>query len=207
VTAKLVVESLIEHWRAFGLPGYAQFDNDTIFQGPHAHPDVVGRVSRLCLSLGVVPVFVVPHEFGFQSMVENYNGTWQAKVWARFPHGSLPDLQGHSQRYVTALRRHRADRIESAPRRRAFPKTWRLNLQSRPRGRIIYVRRTSAVGSVEVLGRSFEVDPHWLNRLVRVEVDLDGDTIRIYRLRRREPQDQPLLKELHHHIKKRRFSE
>ena len=207
VTAKVVVASLIEHWRAFGLPGYAQFDNDTIFQGPHAHPDVVGRVSRLCLSLGVVPVFVVPHEFGFQSAIENYNGTWQAKVWARFEHGSLPDLQGHSQRYVTALRRHRGDRIESAPQRRAFPKHWRLDLQARPRGRIIYLRRTSAVGTVGVLGRSFEVDPHWLNRLVRVEVDLDGNKILIYRLRRREPQDQPLLKELHHHIKNKKFSE
>ena len=38
VTAKLVVESLIEHWRAFGLPGYAQFDNDTIFQGTARPP-------------------------------------------------------------------------------------------------------------------------------------------------------------------------
>jgi hypothetical protein len=207
VTAKLVVESLTEHWRAFGLPGYAQFDNDTIFQGTHAHPDVIGRVSRLCLSLGVVPAFVVPHEFGFQSAIENYNGAWQAKVWARFQHGSLRDLQGHSRRYVTALRRHRADRIESAPRRRAFPTGWHLNLQSRPRGRIMYLRRTGATGAVEVLGRSFEVGPHWLNRLVRVEVDLDGDKIRIYRLRRREPRDQPLLKELHHHIKRRRFSE
>src|SRR5512143_3046700 len=200
VTAQLVVESLIEHWRAFGLPGYAQFDNDTIFQGTHAHPDVVGRVSRLCLSLGVAPVFVVPHEFGFQSTIENYNGTWQAKVWARFQHGSLADLQGQSQRYVTALRRHRADRIESAPQRRAFPKCWRLSLQSQPRGRIIYVRRTSAVGAVEVLGRSFEVDPHWLHRLVRVEVNLGGDKIRIHQLRRREPQDQPLLRELHHRL-------
>jgi putative transposase len=98
VTAKIVVGSLIAHWRAFGLPGYAQFDNDTIFQGPHAHPDVVGRVSRLCLSLGVVPVLVVPREFGFQSMIESYNGTWQAKVWARFDQGSLADVQGHSQR-------------------------------------------------------------------------------------------------------------
>jgi hypothetical protein len=207
VTAKLVVESLIEHWRAWGLPGYAQFDNDTIFQGTHAHPDVLGRVSRLCLGLGVVPVFVVPHEFGFQSMVENYNGTWQAKVWARFEHGSLLDLQGHSQRYVSALRRHRADRIESAPQRRAFPTGWHLNLQARPRGRIMYLRRTSAVGTVEVMGRSFEVDEHWLNRLVRVEVDLDEDKIRIYRLRRREPTDQPPLKELHHHLKKRWFWE
>jgi putative transposase len=207
VTAKVVVASLIEHWRAFGLPGYAQFDNDTIFQGPHTHPDVIGRVSRLCLSLGVVPVFVVPQEFGFQSTIENYNGTWQVKVWTRFEHDSLPDLQGRSQRYVTALRRHRADRIESAPQRRAFPDGWRLDLQARPEGRIIYLRRTGGVGTVEVLGRSFEVDPHWLNRLVRVEVDLDGDKIRFYRLRRREPQDQPLLRELHYHIKNKRFSE
>ena len=152
-------------------------------------------------------MFVVPHEFGFQSTIENYNGTWQAKVWARFEHGSLLDLQGHSQRYVVALRRHRADRIESAPRRRAFPTGWHLNLQARPRGRIMYLRRTSAVGTVEVMGRSFEVDEHWLNRLVRVEVDLDEGTMRIYRLRRREPKDQPLLKELHCHIKMRRFSE
>jgi hypothetical protein len=107
------------------------------------------------------PVFVVPHEFGFQSAIENYNGTWQAKVWARFRHSSLPDLQGRSRRYVTALRRHRADRIESAPRRRAFPERWRLNLPTRPRGRIISLRRTSATGTVEVLGRSFDVDPHW----------------------------------------------
>ena len=71
----------------------------------------------------------------------------------------------------------------------------------------MYLRRTSAAGTVEVMGRGFEVDPHWLNRLVRVEVDLDDDKIRIYRLRRREPQDQPLLRELHHHIKKRKFTE
>jgi hypothetical protein len=52
VTAKIVTESLSEPWRGVGLPGSAQFDNDTIFQGPHPHPDVVGRVSRLYLSLG-----------------------------------------------------------------------------------------------------------------------------------------------------------
>jgi len=63
------------------------------------------------------------------------------------------------------------------------------------------------VGTVEVLGRGFEVDPHWLNRLVRVEVDPDWDKIRISRLRRREPKDQPLSRELHHHIEKKRFSE
>jgi hypothetical protein len=60
---------------------------------------------------------------------------------------------------------------------------------------------------VEVLGRSYGADEQWLNRLVRVEVDLDEDKIRIYRLRRREPMDQPLLKELDHHLKLGRFKE
>ena len=62
-----------------------------------------------------------------------------------------------------------------------------------------------AAGVVEVLGRGFEVDRHWLHRLVRVEVDLDQDKLCFYRLRRREPTDQPLLTELSHRIKGGRF--
>ena len=201
VTAKFVVECLIEHWRAFGLPGYAQFDNDTIFQGPHAHPDVIGRVSRLCLSLGVVPVFVAAPRARLpgddRELQRHLAGEGLGPVRARATWTAWSD---RSQRYVAALRRHRADRIESAPPRRAFPKRWRLNLQARPRGRIIYLRRTSAAGTVEVLGRGFEVDRHWPNRLVRAEVDLDAGKIRFYRLRRREPGDQPLLKEVVHRI-------
>jgi transposase-like protein len=207
VTAKLVVGCLVAHWRASGLPGYAQFDNDTIFQGTHAHPDAVGRVSRLCLGLGVVPVFVPPREPGFQAAIENYNGTWQAKVWARFEHADLSGLQDRSRRHVTALRRHRADRIESAPSRRAFPERWRLDLQARLKGRIVYLRRTDATGAVEVLGRSLEVDRQWVHRLVRAEVDLDGGLIRLYRLRRRDPGDQLMMTEVVHRIKHKRFCE
>jgi hypothetical protein len=207
VTAKLVVECLVEHWRAFGLPGYAQFDNDTIFQGTHAHPDAVGRVSRLCLGLGVVPVFVPPREPGFQAAIEHYNGSWQAKVWSRFTHDDLSGLQDRSRRHVAALRRHRADRTESAPTRRAFPERWSLGLQARLQGRIVYLMRTDATGAVEVLGRSFEVDRHWVHRLVRAEVDLDGGMVRFYRLRRREPGDQPMMREVAHRIKAKRFRE
>src|SRR5947209_13486343 len=37
VTSKLTVSSLVGHWREVGLPGYAQFDNDMIFQGTHRY--------------------------------------------------------------------------------------------------------------------------------------------------------------------------
>src|SRR5512144_408455 len=207
VTAKFVVACLVEHWRQFGLPGYAQFDNDTIFQGPHVHPDVIGRVSRLCLSLGVAPGFVPPREPGFQAAIEQYNGSWQVRVWGRFEHADLDALADRSRRHVAALRRHRADRIEAAPPRNAFPRCWRLNLQARLQGRMVYIRRTDAEGRAEVLGRNFEVDRHWAHGLVRAEVDLEAGKIRFYRLRRREPGDQALLKEVVHRIPSRPFHE
>jgi hypothetical protein len=207
ITARQIVRALVAHWRAWGLPHYAQFDNDACFQGAQAHPDVIGRVIRLCLSLAVVPVFVPPREMGFQAMIEGFNNLWQIRVWRRFHHSVLSDLQERSQRYVTALRRHRAARLEAAPPRRPFPKNWRLNLQAVPHGRIVFVRRSNGVGIVELLGHSYRVSSHWPHRLVRVEVDLDGGRMRFYSLRRREPTVQKLLHEVAYQLPQRRFHE
>jgi transposase len=207
VTAAFVVGRLVEHWRQFGLPAYAQFDNDTIFQGSHAQPDLIGRVSRLCLSLKVTPVFVPPREMGFQAAIEGYNGSWQSRVWARFQHQGLSDLQRRSDRHVAALRRHRAARIEAGPRRRPFPRDWELDLQTLVRGRLVYLRRTNGRGEVEVLGHAFEVDQQWANRLVRIVVDLKAGRLRVYRLRRREPSEQPLLREIRHRVPDRGLRE
>ena len=88
-----------------------------------------------------------------------------------------------------------------------FPKRWSLDLQARLKGRIVYLRRADAAGVVEVLGRSFEVDRHWAHRLVRAEVNLDVGKIRFCRLRRREPRDQPVIREVVHRIKHKRFCE
>jgi hypothetical protein len=205
ITAKKAVKRLIRHWREAGLPTYAQFDNDTLFQGAHQYPDTVGRISRLCLALGVVPVFTPPREMGFQGAIEGYNGRWQAKVWSRFHHRSRPDLRRRSDAYLAAARAQGAARIDAAPTRRPFPENWRLNLRAPLRGRIIYLRRTDEHGRVELLGHRFAVDPHWPHRLVRAEVDLDAGVIRFYALRRRDPTHQPLLKEVPHTLPQRPF--
>src|SRR5436190_3918729 len=161
VTAAMTVQSLVTHWRAVGLPGYAQFDNDMIFHGTHRYPDALGRVIRMCLSLGVVPVFVPPRETGFQAMIEGYNGWWQAKVWSRFQHQDLEDLQGRSQRYVAALKKQRAARIEAGPDRRAFPVDWKFNLKKRPSGRLAYLRRSNPNSEVTVLGQTWDLGQVW----------------------------------------------
>jgi hypothetical protein len=207
VTSERTVLSLVEHWRAAGLPDYAQFDNDMIFHGTHRYPDALGRVLRLCLSLSVVPVLVPPRETGFQAMIESYNGWWQTKVWSRFQHDNLADLRGHSQRYVAALRKQRAARIEAGPDRRGFPAGWKLNLKKRPSGRLVYLRRSNPNSAVTVLGQTWDLGQVWPNRLVRCEVDLDQDKIRFFTLRREEPTSQPQILEVDYRLPNRGFQD
>lgn len=205
IFAHTVVQALIEHWRAFGLPAYVQFDNDTRFQGAHQSSDNIGRVIRLCLSLGVTAVFAPPRETGFQAAVESFNARWQAKVWQRFHLDSLSPLQVHSAKYAIAYRQRARIRIEAAPCRRLFPRSWKLNLQAQPKDCIIYLRRTDAQGRVSLLGHSFIVDRSWPHRLVRAHVDLTTEQIRFIALRRREPDWHPLLKTVAYHFPKRKF--
>jgi len=209
VKARFVRKCLAQHWRQWGLPDYAQFDNDTVFQGPHQYRDVVGSVSRLCLGLGVVPVFAPPRETGFQAAIEAYNGRWQAKVWARFRHKSLDALCDRSDRYVVAHRKRTVSRRDGAPERTPFPRDWELDLKAPPAGRIIYLRRTDDRGRAALLGRTFEVAPTWRHRLARCEVLLSERCIRFYALRRRAPHDQPLLNTVSYRlpVRKRAFRE
>jgi len=151
---------------------------------------------RTCLRLDVTPVFAPPRESGFQAAIENFNGRWQAKVWARFHHDSLAALHERSRRYLRAYRQRAAARGEAAPPRRPFPAFWLPDLQAQPRGVVIFIRRTSETGRVSLLGRTFEADPLWPHRLVRCEVDLSAETIRFHALRRRDPYHQPLLREV-----------
>lgn len=190
-----IVPAIIEHWMAVGMPAYAQFDNDSRFIGGYGTPDSIGPVIRLCLKLGIVPVFATPNETGFQAAIEAFNGRWQRKLWARFWEPDLRALEDRSRAYVEACRQRSAVRIEGAPARQPFP-PGALDLAGYPAGRLVFLRRTSEQGTVSILGRRYPVDPAWPHRLVRSELDLDARRLRFFALRRREPTAQPLLNDI-----------
>jgi hypothetical protein len=205
LTARTVVTHLEAHWRELGLPTYAQFDNDNRFQGPHQHRDALGRVVRLCASLGVTAVFAPPREPGMQNATENFNGRWQQKVWSRFEHRSVDELRLRSARFVAAARARDAALARTVPARLPFPSHWRLDLQAALHGHVIFIRRTSEHGGVTLLGHHFPIDPHWCHRLVRCELAFDRNCIRFYGLRRAQPDRQPLLREAPYVFPHRRF--
>lgn len=198
-TTQAILPCLQAHWQRFGRPGYAQFDNDTRFQGAHQHPDVFGRVTRFCLQLGVTPVFVAPYEFGLQNAIEHFNGLYTAKVWRRFHYTSRRALMAQSHRYLEARRARLAERIAAAPARAPWAVGWTFQPAQLPAAVVVFIRRTSATGRLTLLGHEWLVDPHWCHRLVRADVDLGAHEIRCTALRRREPAAQPLLTTLPYH--------
>ena len=193
VPSENTILALIEHWKQFGLPKYVQFDNDMVFQGPRK-TNVVGKVIRLCLSLKVIPVFVTPYEQGFQGKIERFNGEIQEKFWRRKQFRNLNEIKKYLEQYVMTHRMKQQGNILSAPCRRPFPKKWKRDDTKIPKGRIIYLRRTDGNGQVYLLEQKFEVSQNWVNRLVRIELDLNKGILKFFALQRAEWKKQYLLK-------------
>lgn len=177
---------LTAHWQRWGAPEYLQMDNDTRFAGSGRAVRRLGRFVRFCLGHGVVPVFAPPRETGFQAAVESFNALWQAKVWQRFRHRDLRQLRGRNRAFLGAHHHHHMR--EQVPRRTG----------ARPVAEtIVFLRRTDARGRLRVLGAEVTAAPRWPHRLVRAELNVRTQTLRVHALRRRAPTDQPLLKFLH----------
>jgi hypothetical protein len=192
MTAENTVSSLLEHWKQFGCPTYAQFDNSTVFTGSR-HPNGVGQVIRLCWSLDVIPVFAPPRETGFQASIERYNGPWQKSVWERFHFKNHQQLVEQSKKYVETFRDKKYDSIRSAPDRYEVPDNFVFCCDNPLKGTIMFIKRTNNKGWTNVQGNSWEIDDLWTNKLVRVEIIVKKHIINFCKLRRREPNNQPLL--------------
>lgn len=199
MSARNAVACLLERWGRDRLPAYAQFDNGTVFQGAHQFANTVGRVSRLCLQLNVIPVFVPPLEHGMQNTIESFNALWQAKVWLRHRVSDLREIKARSALYIAAHRARTQALADAAPPRQAMPRRFKFDPRAPVRGSIVFIRRTDETGHVHMLGQRFSVSRTWAHRLVRCEVDFNHEQIRCYALRRRDPTDQPLLAKLAYH--------
>lgn len=189
-STRQVLTVLPAHWQACGRPTFAQFDNDTRFQGPHTTLGRLGRVIHLCLCLGVVPVFTPPRETGFQAKIESFNHLWQSKVWRRYHFSSPAQVRRQTQGFIAAHRERHALRIDSAPSRHPCPMVIPRHFTH---GRIIFLRRTNESGALHLLRQTIAVTKHWPLRLVRCELDPHSQQVQIYALRRRQPDVQPHL--------------
>jgi len=92
-----IANRLISTWKTLGIPEYIQFDNELSFHGSHRHPHSLGLVLRLCLSLGIQPVFIPQGEPWRNGVIESFNNTYDKRFFRTQIFKDFPHLEGESR--------------------------------------------------------------------------------------------------------------
>lgn len=183
---------LLQVWTHLGRPAGLQMDNDGAFCGGYKMPRVFGQVVRLCLYVGIEPIFIPLGEPKRNGLVERLNGLWSAGFWRRYHFSTLaevetarpaferwymqeyhpPALHGQTPAQAqqqAALRRLRAAQVRTLPTH--LPIT---------AGRVHFLRRVSASGEIGLLNECWRVGKRWAGRYVWATISTHRHELRIY---------------------------
>lgn len=69
-----IMDFLVDSWQKMGCPKYLKMDNCLDFRGSNLYPRALSKLIRVCLDLGVQPVFIPIREPWRNGVVENLNG-------------------------------------------------------------------------------------------------------------------------------------
>jgi transposase InsO family protein len=179
-----------ECWKDLGRPEQVQLDNARELSGWGPAARSLCRVIRLCLRFGVGPVFIPAGEPQFNGSVENFNGWFQEPLFQRrFARpGDLRRELARLQEAVNTQHAHprlggqtpaqhrRGLRLQRLPESFAVP-TDRLPLAA---GRVTFVRRVSAAGTVTVLSQTFRVGKRHRGLYLRLVLDTGRGRLTAY---------------------------
>ena len=71
-----IVSSLLNSWQSLGVPRYLQLDNKLPSRGSNRYPHSFGVVIRLCLYLGIEPVFIPVSEPWRNGIIEHFQSVF-----------------------------------------------------------------------------------------------------------------------------------
>ena len=159
----------LKTWKTLGIPNGLQMDNDGAFCGGYKTPRIFGQFVRLCLYLGIEPIFIPFGEPERNGDVESVNGLWGAAFWKRRRFRSVaqvvrasPEFEAwYAQHYAppkldgrTPAQAHRQvhRRRLTARQIRALPKTLPIT-----EGRLHFLRLVSAEGTIVILNETWHV--------------------------------------------------
>ena len=69
-----IVDFLVDSWQKIGCPKRLKMDNCLDFRGSNLYPRALSKLIRVCLDLGVQPVFIPIREPWRNGVIENLNG-------------------------------------------------------------------------------------------------------------------------------------
>lgn len=104
---------LISSWKTMGLPKVLQMDNGLEFRGSNRYPRRFGQVVRLCLDIGVIPVYIPPREPWRNAFIENFNGLTNRLFLGKQRFSNYQSMRTEAQDFVHFCNhRHRHETLK-----------------------------------------------------------------------------------------------
>ncbi len=159
----------LKTWKTLGIPDGLQMDNDAAFCGGYKAPRIFGQFVRLCLHLGIEPIFIPFREPERNGDVESLNGLWGRAFFTRRHFRSAVQVKRTSpefERWYTQvyeppkLKGHTpAQAHQRVGRRRLTERQWCTLPDTLPitHGRLHFIRLVNPDGTIEVLNETWPV--------------------------------------------------
>jgi putative transposase len=185
-----VMNFLAHAWQQLGLPEKVQFDNGREFCSFGYAARFLSRVIRLCLRLGVEPVFIPKGKPQHNGSVENFNGWFQPLFLSR-PFRRPCDVRRELRRLMTTVNEQHvhsklggrtATQHRRGKRLRKLPADFTIDQKKLPiaAGKVTFIRLVSAQGKVSILGQSFKVGKRLKFRYVKVTIYTKYRKLKVY---------------------------
>jgi len=168
-TAESATAHLKKVWKTRGIPQGLQMDNDAAFYGSRRVPHHFGQIVRLCLYVGIEPIFIPVGEAKRNGDVEQLHGVWDKAVWQQVHFDTVkaaqdftPQFEGwYMNEYEPPKLHGQTPRASERgrPRYRLTESLWRALPDKLPivAGRIHFIRRVSEEGLIEVLNERWHI--------------------------------------------------
>jgi putative transposase len=184
-----VLSFLVRAWQHLGLPEKAQFDNGREFCGFGYTARFLSRVVRLCLRLGIEPVFIPKGQAQWNGSVENFNGWFQPLLLSR-PFRRPGDVRRELRRLMTTVNEQHVHvklgglttvQYRRSKQLRKLPADFTVEDQLPvTTGKVTFIRLVSAQGTVRILGQSFEVGQRLKYQYVKVTIYTKYQKLKVY---------------------------
>jgi len=181
-----VIEFLLGYWTENAISNYLQMDNGASFIGDVIHPRHFSRVVRLCLHLGVEPVFIAPRKPWMNGSIEGFNGDFGEKLWEREQFRDLEHIRGEAKIFLMRHNnrqdwKYRKTDPEAVPQRRV-PGDFEINANNLPitEGKVHFIRQVKENGTISVLNEDFDVGESLVHEYVWATIDTKQEQLMIY---------------------------
>jgi len=181
-----VIEFLLDCWTNNAIPKYLQMDNGAYSCGDLRDARHFSRVVRLCLCFGVEPVFIAPRKPWMNGTIEDFNGEFEEKLWAREQFSDLEHLRREAKIFRTRHSNRQDWKYRNANlvsiRHRKIPVDFTIDGNNLPitEGNVHFIREVKEKGTINVLNEDFEVNKSLAYEYVWATIHTKQEQLIIY---------------------------